>query len=186
MASRRRGREHMALVERVAAHRILNWFRSPTYRGQHALRVAQCIRMQCKARRYLAWKRVNNRIEVERQLEIQKMLHTVGVKGAMQHARTIQRHYHAHRNTLRAKLSVFEGQAAAFPAALRAPVLNSTGAGRMLSVAVQTENREKFVRRDMAITLGALPGAAEAPHVLSPSRTRWRPRWRRCCARRCL
>ena len=38
----------------------------------------------------------------------------------------------------------------------------------MLSVAVQTENREKFVRRDMAITLGALPGAAEGSSRAEP------------------
>ena len=56
--SRRRQREHLALIERVAASRILGFFRSPQYQGQHKARIQQATMLQAKARRFLARRRV--------------------------------------------------------------------------------------------------------------------------------
>ena len=63
---RRRRTEHLALVERVAAQRILHFFRSPAYLLRAAARHHRAVDVQSRVRRYLAWKRFDERLRNHR------------------------------------------------------------------------------------------------------------------------
>ena len=157
--SRRRGREHMALIERVAAARILAAFRSLTYTGNRDFRKRNCLEMQARARRYLAFRRVKRFRLKEREEERKNVMATIAITNAEKYARSIQAIFKAHQQTNLAKLEAFNSQAAAFPSALRAELSASPGGLAVLAAAVSAERHAVMLRRDAAIRAGALKGA---------------------------
>ena len=159
--SRRRGREHLALVERVAAQRILSFFRSAKYSGAKEERRNSCIEMQSKARRYLAVKRISRVRAKEIQIEAQKLIQTVAVPNAERYARIIQTLFFAHRQTKAAKRESFESQTAAFAAHLQAEYSSSPGALAVLAAMTNSDKQALMVRREIAISAGALPGSSQ-------------------------
>ena len=172
--SRRRGREHMALVEKVAAHRILSFFRGPTYQHAKMERKQSAIEMQSKGRRYLATRRVDRWKADEVQTEKKHMMQVIAVKGAEKYARVIQQHFWAHRRTREAKLDAFDAQLRCYGAAVQADISGSRGGKAVLDAIQHVERPQLMKRRGIAIGAGQLPAAkagSARPEPLTPQVT---------------
>ena len=180
--SRRRGREHLALVERVAAHRILGFWRSKAYERNRENRKINVIQMQANVRRYLAIKRVGRFHAKEKEEFAKNVMSTVEIKNPEALAQRIQLIFKAHKQTVAAKREAFEAQQAAFPAGLRAELTESEEGRAVLAAAVAAEKHSVFLRREIALRAGTLQGAgpqSSRPEPLTAAATEATVEWLR-------
>ena len=161
LLSKRRQTEHAALTERLAAYRILSFFRSEAYAKAHAARVASCVIMQTKGRRYLAWRRVKRRLAQRQDDRVSLMLAMTNVRDAENKAGQLQGAYRIYRQRAKALHSSYHSQQAHIAVMHHVEAAESPEAAALLEVAAAAERVALFARRQLAIVHGVSQGAAE-------------------------
>ena len=152
-----RRREHEALLMKVAARRILSFFRSPYFKAQHIHRTRMAVAVQANVRRYLTKARVAYKRQKEAAEERTHVLNTMAVPMAEHYACLIQQIFQAHKVTAQEKYELFQLQTLGFANAIAAEDVFSPSGTALLAAAHVAERQVLMGRREIAISLGALP-----------------------------
>jgi hypothetical protein len=152
-----RRREHELLLMKVAARRILSFFRSPYFKAQHIHRTRMAVAVQANVRRYLTKARVAYKRQKEAAEERTHVLNTMAVPMAEHYACLIQQIFQAHKVTAQEKYELFQLQTLGFANAIAAEDAFSPSGTALLAAAHVAERQVLMGRREIAISLGALP-----------------------------